>query len=222
MVKGSEVQIVTLSFVLLPLIYRLGVLQSVLGTFWLPLKEAGRKALQTRQTFPVCQIIFSPPPLSQALLTSVRHKHLAINAFPCATSFFSLNHYWWQTHYGVSTGLAASDEPGLYQNLHFRVFFLDWIRCYAHFLSLATWEAAKKGFSRSQRWMRAGSGVISEWDKASPSANQLKPITECARHQQEGMNKNLAMTSPDSLSNDDCHLSFPLSAFSVPNVMEER
>lgn len=53
MVRGSEVQIVTLSFVLLPLIYRLGVLQSVLGTFWLPLKEAGINGL-ANQTDPPC------------------------------------------------------------------------------------------------------------------------------------------------------------------------
>lgn len=52
MVKGSEVQIVTLSFVLLPLIYRLGVLQGVLGTFWLPLKEAGRNGLANQTDFP--------------------------------------------------------------------------------------------------------------------------------------------------------------------------
>lgn len=52
MVKESEVQIVTLSFVLLPLIYRLGVLQSVLGTFWLPLKEAGRNGLANQTDLP--------------------------------------------------------------------------------------------------------------------------------------------------------------------------
>lgn len=113
MVKGSVVQIVTHCFVLLTLIYILGVLQRLLRIFWWPSKGTGRNALATKQTLPVCQGIFSPPPLliHPGLRWPLQDTHIWLTL---TVSFFSLNHYWWQAHYEVSTGLAGSAVKGLY------------------------------------------------------------------------------------------------------------
>lgn len=113
MVKGSVVQILTCSFVLLTLMYALGVLQRLLGIFWWPSKGTGRNTHAPKQILPVCQGIFSPPPLliHPGLCWPLQETHIWLTL---TVSFFSLNHYWWQAHYEVSTGLAVSAVKGLY------------------------------------------------------------------------------------------------------------
>lgn len=152
MVKGSEVQTVTHSFVLLPLIY-ISVLEhtgelliAFKGNWQKPPCKAVRASLFTSVSIPPI-----PPDLSSALLTSTRGTHLATLAFSPAIFFPYLwvIYYSWEASYGLSIGTAYSAGPGCYYSMQSVFPGLNWL---ANIYILPLWldEELQQSCSRSQ------------------------------------------------------------------------